>query len=335
MSQYTDRERVRSGLIGLAVVVFVTLVALNLNNLPFVNGGHEVRIEFREAGGLKVGGPVLVSGLKVGHVDSIKLSGTHVDVVVKLTDDEVDLGRGTSAALVTTTVLGSAAVTLKSSGTGELADSVIPLGRTSSPYDVTQALSELTTTVGEIDTGQLAKSLTTVATAFAGTPQVLNAALTGVNRLSTTISNRDAQIRDLFASTSKIGSIVAARGSEIDKLLTDGASLLAQLNARRQVVDALFSNVAAVSQEIQTTIRGSGARLAPALHELDQFTQLLNRNRTKLQETIEGLNGYIAGLGDAVSSGPYFDGYIVNLTNPGSLAPQLSQLLAGSSGGKR
>lgn len=332
MSQPTESARTKAGIVGLAIIVLITTLALNLDNLPYLNGGRKVRIEFAEAGGLKVGGPVLVSGLKVGRVNSIKLSGGHVEVVARLTDKNVELGSGTSAALVTTTVLGNAAVTLKSSGAGELGDSAIPLARTASPYDVTQALSQLTSTVGQIDTAQLTESLTTVASTFAGTPEVLNAALVGVNRLSSTISDRDQQIRELFASTSKISDIVASRNTEIDHLLTDGASLLAQLNARREVVDTLFTNVSAVATEIRTTIKGSGTKLSPALKELDQFTSMLNTNRKKLQETIEGLNVYIAGLGDAVSSGPYFDGYIVNLTNPGSLAPVLSELLAGKSG---
>lgn len=334
MSQEIERSRIRAGVLGILVVVLVTALALNLNSLPFLNGGRDLRLEFREAGGLKAGDPILVSGLNVGKVQSIKLAGTHVEVVVKITDDQVTLGSKTSASIITTTVLGSAAITLSSAGSGPIANSQIPLERTTSPYDVTQALAGLTTTVGQIDTNKLEQSLTTVASTFAGTPAVLNSALRGVSQVSATIASRDQQIRDLFGSTSKISSIVASRKAEIDRLLADGANLLEQVNARRQVVQALFANVVAVSTEIRQTIHGSGARLGPALRELDRFTALLNKNKKKLEQTIEGLNGYIAGLGDAVSSGPYFDGYIVNLTSPGSLAPLLSQLLAGPPGSK-
>ncbi|HWU33366.1 MAG TPA: MCE family protein [Marmoricola sp.] len=331
-----DRRLAAIGLAGLSVLALAVLIALNLGNLPLINGGKEMTLQFADAGSIKPGDPVLVSGTPVGKVTSVGLDGTHVDVRVRVSDHNAELGSQTTAAIVTRTVLGSAAIVLKPAGPGQLAwDATIPLSRTSSPYDVTAALSQLTTTTSEIDIPQLQRALNTISSTFSDTPEVLKEAVRGMSRVSASIASRDSQLASLFHSSASVSGVLAARNAEVAQLLKDGAGLLSQLNARKQVVEQLFVQVTAVSGQIRHVIASSGARLQPALTEVNRVTDLLNRNKKKLQQAIEGLNGYIAGLGDAVSSGPYFDGYIVNLVDPGSLAPVLSGLLAGSNGGGR
>lgn len=51
---------------------------------------------------------------------------------------------------------------------------------------------------------------------------------------------------------------------------------------------------------------------------------LLNRNKAALQDAITGLRGYVTGFGEAISTGPWFDAYIQNLTSPGTLVPIVS-----------
>ena len=54
---------------------------------------------------------------------------------------------------------------------------------------------------------------------------------------------------------------------------------------------------------------------------------VLNRNRKAIQDTVTGLRGYATAFGDAASTGPWFDAYIQNLTDPATLAPVLSGIL--------
>ena len=50
-------------------------------------------------------------------------------------------------------------------------------------------------------------------------------------------------------------------------------------------------------------------------------------NKKNLQQTLDGLANYSVELGEAVSSGPFFDAYVQNLTSPASLVPVLSGVL--------
>jgi phospholipid/cholesterol/gamma-HCH transport system substrate-binding protein len=67
--------------------------------------------------------------------------------------------------------------------------------------------------------------------------------------------------------------------------------------------------------------------LKPALAKLDKVVDQLNANKKNLQQTIDGVASYATELGEAVSTGPFFDAYLQNLTSPQTVAPVLSGLL--------
>ena len=74
----------------------------------------------------------------------------------------------------------------------------IPVERTSSPYDVVEAFSGLAETSEQIDTDQLAESLTTLADLTRNTPEEFRGALDGVSRLSANVAAKDAQLNALL-----------------------------------------------------------------------------------------------------------------------------------------
>ena len=83
------------------------------------------------------------------------------------------------------TLLGAKYLALEPGGAGQLKeDSEIPLERTVSSYDIVNAFTDLATTSERIDTDQLAKSLTVLATEFKDSPPDVKAALDGLSRLS-------------------------------------------------------------------------------------------------------------------------------------------------------
>ena len=92
------------------------------------------------------------AGDRVGKVRDVVLEGGVVEADLVLTDADVELGDLTEARIVTTTLLGRAAVELVPAGDGALeAGDTIPVERTDAPYSITSALNRLTTESGEID----------------------------------------------------------------------------------------------------------------------------------------------------------------------------------------
>ena len=93
-------------------------------------------------------------------------------------------------------------------------------------------------TVGTIDTAQLAKSFDVLSAAFANTPKSVHAALTGLSALSHTISSRDEELKLLAANTAAITGTLAGSNAQFAALINDGALLLQELQARSAAITA-------------------------------------------------------------------------------------------------
>ncbi|HWU22864.1 MAG TPA: MCE family protein [Nocardioides sp.] len=313
------------GILGTLVIVLVVLASLNLNKLPLIGNNDVIHLEFAEAGGLKAGDVVLVSGAQVGKIRSIRIEGTHVVADAVITDSKLRLGDETTAAIITITLLGRAGVQLVPAGTGDLeAGDTIPVERTSSPYDITSALNELTVKTSAIDKSQLTAALRQLSTTLDTSQSSVGPALRGIVSLSSAISSNDANLRSLLGHANRVTAVLASRNKEITPLLTSGRSLLAELTARQSVVVALLRDGRRLANQLHLVLAENDGRLGPALDELDKVLGVLNRNRKNLQATITGLRGYATAFGEAIGSGPWFDAYVQNLTSPGTLAPIIS-----------
>jgi len=321
-----DRLAIR-GIVGTTALVLVVLAALNINKLPLI-GNHDVlHVEFEEAGGLKSGDAVMISGAEVGRVREIHLEGDHVIADIVITDGHVELGDRTEARIVTMTLMGRAAVALEPRGSGELgAGDSIPLERTSSPYNLTSTLNQLTQTSQAIDKQQLAEALEQASSTLSASSPDLAPALDGVTALSTAVSANDDELRSLLDRADRVTGVLASRDRQIASLLGAGRSLLSELDARHEVIVDLLHSARGLASQLRLMLRDTDDVLGPALEELDGVIDVLNRNKENLQASITGLRGYATAFGEAVSSGPWFDAYIQNLTSPASMAPIISEV---------
>ncbi|KRB76256.1 hypothetical protein ASE01_14720 [Nocardioides sp. Root190] len=329
MSRETSADRMAvRGIIGTLVIALVVLAAMNINKLPLIGNNDVIEVQFAEAGGLKGGDSVMISGAQVGKVRTVGIDGDHVVAEIVLTDDSVRLGDRTEARIITVTLLGRAAVELEPRGSGDLeAGDSIPVERTSSPYNLTSTLNELTETTAEIDKAQLAAALDQASKTLNASSPDLGPALEGITSLSRAVSSNDDELRSLVARANGVTEVLASRDQQIASLLGSGRSLLSELDARQQVVVDLLTSARTLSSSLRVLLKDTDDVLGPALDELDGVVDLLNRNRKNLQATITGLRGYATAFGEAISSGPWFDAYIQNLTSPATLAPIISGVL--------
>src|ERR1700760_2278615 len=103
------------GVVGTVIVTCVVLAAFEYNKLPFIKNTNDYSAYFAEAGGIKLGSTVRVSGLGVGRVSDIHLEGTKVRIGFTVRKG-ITLGDRTEAAIKTETILGSKMLELTSRG---------------------------------------------------------------------------------------------------------------------------------------------------------------------------------------------------------------------------
>lgn len=324
MRRFSEMSPRRIGLIGIAIVVVVLTVTLNLGPLTSLVAGSTYQAAFTNAAGLTAGSEVRVSGLQVGSVQSVDIDGTRV--IAEFTASDVRLGTLTSAAIKTETVLGGRFLELTPGGEAELlADDVIPVERTDTPYRLTEAVQDTAATAGKIDTRRLAESFDTLTATFASTPEKLRGTLDGVRRLSQTIAARDEALGKLVSRAEDVTGVLAERSAQITTIFADGNRLLAELEARREVIDTLLVNLTRLSKQISGLVDDNRAVLKPALTELQGTVTVLNKNRDNLETAIEGLGAYATSLGETVGGGPFFYALLQNLV-PTNLVPLLPEL---------
>jgi phospholipid/cholesterol/gamma-HCH transport system substrate-binding protein len=306
-----DRNRFVVGVVGIALVAAIVAAAFSYDKIPFIKGTNDYSAFFAEAGGIKTDSDVRVSGMTVGRVSSIHLEGTKVRVGFTV-DDDIDLGDRTEAAIKTETVLGAKMLELTPRGDGKLTGT-IPLERTKSPYDLPDALGDLTTTISGLDTTQLSASLSTLAQTFQDTPPELKLALDGVARFSDTLNNRDAQLRNLLANANKVTGVLAKRSDEIAQLVRNADALLYALLSQRASVDALMNNLTTASQQLSGLVQDNRTALRPALDKLNGVLGILDNRKQELQKTLGLLRRYAMSFGEVLGSGPFFKASLVNL----------------------
>jgi phospholipid/cholesterol/gamma-HCH transport system substrate-binding protein len=312
-----ERNRLVVGLVGSVVLAAVVIAAFSYDKLPFVKRTSDYSAYFAEAGGIKPGSDVRVSGLGVGRVSDIRLEGTKVRVDFTVRQG-VELGDRTEAAIKIETVLGTKMLELTPRGDGEL-NGTIPLERTTSPYDLPTALGDLTTTISGLDTTQLSSALTTLADTFKDTPPDLKLALEGVARFSDTLNTRDAQLRNLLTNANKVTGVLAKRSDQIASLVVNTNALLAELLVQRDSLDAFMSNLTAVSHQISGLVNDNRAQLKPAVDKLNGVLGILDNRKQELERTLYLLRRYAMSFGEVLGSGPFFKASVVNLA-PGQFS---------------
>ncbi|KAA0117061.1 MCE family protein [Mycolicibacterium sp. P9-22] len=311
MKPIAERNRTVVGLVGTLIVAAVVVAAFSYDKLPVVKGTSDHSAYFSEAGGIKPGSDVRVSGLGVGRVSEVRLEGTKVRVDFTVRTG-VELGDRTEAAIKTETVLGTKMLELTPRGGGELTG-IIPLERTTSPYDLPSALGDLTTTISGLDTTQLSSALSTLAETFQNTPADLKLALEGVSQFSDTLNNRDAQLRNLLADANKVTGVLAKRSDQIAALVVNANALLAELLSQQQSVDAFMVNLTAASRQLSGLVADNRTQLKPALDKLNGVLEILDNRKQELQRTLYLLRRYAMSFGEVLGSGPFFKASVVNL----------------------
>lgn len=314
MIRIDSSRAVRIGAIGVISTVTVVLASLSYDKLPLINNEPTYSAYFTEAAGLVAGAQVNVAGVRVGTVNTVDVEdNARVKVDFTLAGN-IALGGATSAAVKTQTVLGTKRLEIEPSGSGRMhPGDAIPVDRTRTPYDLTDAVGDLTTTISDIDTKQVTDAMGTLSQTLTQIAPNLTPALDGISSLSDTIASRDEALTGLLKKANSVTSVLADRDHQISTLLLDGNTLLGQLDARRQAIDVLLTNVHAVSRQVSAMVADNEEQMRPTLEKLNSVTEILDTHKQDIQKAILPLSQYATSLGESVGSGPFFKAYVANL----------------------
>jgi phospholipid/cholesterol/gamma-HCH transport system substrate-binding protein len=311
MKTFAERNLITVGAVGVALTTGIALVALNYRSLPLISHNTDYSAYFADASGLMSGAIVQVSGMQAGQVQSLTLDGSQVLVKFDL-DRDIYVGDRSEVSIKTKSLLGAKVLEVTPRGDHPQAGT-IPLERTTSGYQLPDALGDVTAAISGLNTDQLSQSLAVLSATFKDTPPDLKVAVEGVARFSDTIDQRDAELRNLLASANKATGVLAQHSDQVVGLIGDTNALLLQLQTQRAALDQISGSVAALARQVKGFIGDNRETLKPALDKLNGALAIVDKRKAEVQDSIRRLNAYAMSLGESVSSGPFFKAYLANL----------------------
>ncbi|MFL6089103.1 MAG: MCE family protein [Aeromicrobium sp.] len=296
----------------IGVAAFVALGVLGgliliISVIPF--GANTYHAELEHTAGLRAKEGVQIAGVEVGEIKSLKVVGSHVDVVFTA-DKDIPLGAQTTAAVKVGTLLGTHYLALHPEGSGTLPDDTIALSRTSVPFNLQDVIDQGTGAVNELDGAKIAESLSVVGDTLKAAGPSLGPAFEGVSRVSQLITKRDDQIGDLLAASRSISKQLADSTGDLTQLMRQSNLVIEELVHRRKAIRNLLSSVSSITATLDGILADNADELGPMLKDLDTVTAVLNARDAQLKTALHNLAVTARYFANATGDGPFVNLYI-------------------------
>lgn len=304
-------DRVRVGLMTIVIVAIVIGVGQGFSSVPMLFAQPAYYAQFKDAAGIKAGDAITLVGINVGRVLGLDIRGDKV--VVEFTLGSYRIGKDSRAAIRTDTILGRKDIQIENRGSQRLpVGGLLPVRQTSTPYQIYDAFSDVTKAATGWDIEPIKRSLNVLSETIDQTSPHLSAAFDGVKRFSDTIGKRDSQFAQVLANAKKIAATLGDRSAQLNQLLVNAETLLAAINDRGQAITYLLDRVNAISTQVQGLINDN-PNLNHLAQQLRDITDVLKQRKQDFADTLVLVSRFVASLGEALGSGPFFKGMLVNL----------------------
>lgn len=296
----------RIGLGVTAIAVVTVLIGAMLIVKVADIGYRQYTARFLQAAALKPGNPITVAGIPVGEVTAMRLAGDHVEAKLKVRDD-LALGDDSRAVIKVTTILGSRYLALQPAGAGSLPDNIFDLAHTDVPYDLQEALADVTTTYEQVDTDTFAQTLGILGKQMRDLPAVLPQALENTHTLSTIVAERPDQLGSLLKTTEVVSNTLHSQQSTIGSLVNQGNSLVGEFVTRRASFQTLMTALTNLVETLSGIVIDDRPELEKLLTNLRELSDMLGQHDDLLRSTLQAGPVALRGLANATGTGNAVD----------------------------
>lgn len=290
----------------LAIAVVAVLIGAMLLVKVANIGYHHYTARFLQAAALQVGNPITIAGIPVGEVTSMQLAGDHVEAGLKVRDDVV-LGEDSRATIKITTILGSRYLALHPEGPNTLPDNTFELTHTEVPYDLQEALADVTTTYEQVDSDKFAQTLSILGQEMAGLPPIVPQALENTHTLATIIADRRDQLGTLLRTTELVSNTLRRQQSTIGTLINQGNGLLGEFVMRRESFQALMDALTDLVETLSGIVIDDRPELEALLQNIGELSGMVGQHDDLLRATLQSGPVALRGLANATGTGNAVD----------------------------
>nr|WP_324188756.1 MCE family protein [Nocardia farcinica] len=293
------------GVLG-AILVVVLLAVSSVFRLLGV-GQQEIKAEFVQAAGIKVGDKVNAAGVSIGTVSGAEIEGDHVLLTLNV-DKSVELGPDAKASIKMATLLGARYVDLVPGDGSGLPDGRIPVSNTTVPYDLADVVQIGTPKFEELDTAKLAESLNLINQQMGDSPQLTAQALDSVGALAKIIDTRREQVDTLLKDLDRVTGILADNRNSMLLVITQGEAIANRVMERQDLLRQLLDNIATLTRQLQQIGADNNNQIGPTIDQLNTMAEGLQKNKDNLDRLLSILPPSLRYLSNSWGgNGPYVD----------------------------
>ncbi|MCD4533584.1 MCE family protein [Nocardioides sp. cx-169] len=279
------------------LVPLVVLVLVAAAVLAMTGGDDQKRLvaHFPRTISVYEGSEVRVLGVPIGRVESVKPSGTDVEVTMAY-DAKVKVPADARAVIVAPSIVGDRYIQLTPVYTeGEVLadDSVLEGERTAVPLELDQiysSLDRLTVALGPDGAnaqGSLSDLLEVTAENFGGQGEQLNQTIEDFSTLTSTLDNNK---EELFGSAERLGNFIetlADNDATVQSFNSSLSSVSTMLSGERQELAASLRNLSVALGEVGTFVRDNRTVLGRNIKKVNRVAKVLVKQRAALDETLK------------------------------------------------
>lgn len=321
MKSFRDMNPYLVGTISVLLLAAGTGIAFAVGILGLLEDRFEMEGVFTDASGLRAGDDVRVAGVSVGAVTGLEIDRTTGSVVVTWEVDRgVEVGNESGAEIALASLLGAKYVKITQPARGEVsmeelprAQRVVPLERTTVPFDLFELTRVATEGIEELDTEGVNELLTDLADITEGKAATVADLTDGITRVGRAINQRDAQFDALLDQADRLSATLADKDDELLALLDASDRILDLVVTRRNDLALLLGETAETVQELDRIVSTHKERLDASLDTLHETLDVVDRQQDDLDAALAWLGPAFLQQSRSGGQGPWQDIFVRGL----------------------
>lgn len=318
MKRFSERRPLVVAAVAAVVLALVAWLVVETPNL--LSNGRTYHAYLSDAGGLIDGNEVRISGVTVGEVKHLAISGAAIEVTFTV-DGSVHVGADSRADVEVLSPLGNEYLRITPQGSAPLTRP-IALDHTSVPKTLVQTFNQAGNQVGRIDSAQLSAAIADAGLVAGTSAQQAHTALTAVAQLSSSLAEHSQQLQTLLQYGTQITNVLNARRADIVAVMGQADQVLQVIDARRQAIANLLSSTTALTNELNTILATNRTGLTPLIANLQQVSAVLAKDSASFAAIVPDLAAFSTYAANATGSGLYTDLLSPTLLIPDNLIAQ-------------
>ena len=165
------------------------------------------------------------------------------------------------------------------------------------PYDLQEALADVTTTYEQVDSDKFAETLGILGKQLEGLPAVLPQALENTRTLSTIIADRRDQLGSLLQTTELVSNTLRRQQSNIGSLINQGNDLIGEFVSRRESFHAMMQALTNLVETLSGIVIDDRPELEKLLVNIRELSDMLGKHDDLLRSTLQAGPAGVARAG--------------------------------------